>query len=207
MDKKENDLKNAIKDRKINSLKICYLRSSEKIPLKVQQLIIELKEDELKLDLLKKPSSIIISEILYGNYCDLYIMFLIRNGNYDLKELLEKSNEELTILILETLKDKIKSYLQGLSLKEIIEFEYFKTSYSKELVILQNKGLILEKIKELTKEELYEYLKSYEVHREIKKLILKSMNINEDDLDNCVELIKYNNIDLVIKNYNRIFYK
>ena len=58
---KENDLKNAIKDRKINSLKICYLRNSEKIPLKVQQLIIELKEDELKLDLLKKPSSIIIS--------------------------------------------------------------------------------------------------------------------------------------------------
>lgn len=204
MDKKENDLKNAIKDRKINSLKICYLRSSEKIPLKVQQLIIELKEDELKLDLLKKPSSIIISEILYGNYCDLYVMFLIRNGNYNLKELLEKSNEELTILILETLKDKIKSYLQGLSLKEIIEFEYFKTSYSKELVILQNKELILEKIKKLTKEELYEYLKSYEVHREIKKLILKSMNINEDDLDNCVELIKYNNIDLVIKNYNRI---
>ena len=73
MDKKENDLKNAIKDRKINSLKICYLRSSEKIPLKVQQLIIELKEDELKIDLLKKPSSIIISEILYGNYCDLYV--------------------------------------------------------------------------------------------------------------------------------------
>ena len=204
MDKKENDLKNAIKNRKVSSLKICYLRNSEKIPLKVQQLIIELKEDELKLDLLKKPSSIIISEILYGNYCDLYVMFLIRNGNYDLKELLEKSNEELTTLILETLKDKIRASLKDLSLKEIIEFEYFKTSYSKELVILQNKDLILEKIKEVTKEELYEYLKSYEVHREIKKIILKSMNINEDDLDNCVELIKYTDIDLVIKNYNRI---
>ena len=60
---------------------------------------------------------------------------------------------------------------------------------------IQKGGAILEinkvvtKDSELTKEELYEYLKSYEVHREIKKLILKSMNINEDDLDNCVELI------------------
>ena len=43
------------------------------------------------------------------------------------RELIEKQVERKTV---ETLKDKIKSYLQGLSLKEIIEFEYFKTSYS-----------------------------------------------------------------------------
>lgn len=204
LDKKEKDLKSAIKSRSLSSLKICYLRNSQNIPLKVQKLIIELKDEELKLDLNKKPSSIIISEILYGNYCDLYKSFIIKNGNYDVELLLEKSNEELTILVFETLKDRIKTYLNKLTMLELTTLDYFKTPYSKELAVTQNKDLILSKINNTSQEELYTYLKSLETHREIKKLILKSMNINEDDLDNCVELIKYNDIDLVIKNYNKI---
>ena len=204
LDKKEKDLKSAIKSRSLSSLKICYLRNSKNIPLKVQKLIIELKDEELKLDLNKKPSSIIISVILYCNYCDLYKSFIIKNGNYDVELLLEKSNEELTILVFETLKDRIKTYLNKLTMLELTTLDYFKTPYSKELAVTQNKDLILSKINNTSQEELYTYLKSLETHREIKKLILKSMNINEDDLDNCVELIKYNDIDLVIKNYNKI---
>ena len=72
---------------------------------------------------------------------------------------------------------------------ELTTLDYFKTPYSKELAVTQNKDLILSKINNTSQEELYTYLKSLETHREIKKLILKSMNINEDDLDNCVELI------------------
>ena len=204
MDKKEPDLKLAINGRSIANLKICYLRNSKNIPMKIQTLILELKKDELLLDLKKKPSSIIISEILYGNYCDLYKMFLIKNGEFDLKELLERSNEELTTLVFDAKKEYIKNIILNMSLKELVILEVFPTLFSKELAVFQNKELILKKIINEKKEDLYTYLKSYETHREIKKLILKSMDINENDLDNCVELINYTDVELVVKNYNKI---
>ena len=204
MDKKETDLKLAIKARSLASLKICYLRNSKNIPLKVQTLILELKNEELLLDLKKKPSSIIISDILFGNYCDLYKMFLIKNGEFDLKELIERSNEELTTLIFATKKEYIEKIITNLSIKELATLDLFPTTFSKELAVLQNKELILKRIKETKKEDLYVYLKSYETHTDIKKLILKSVDINENDLDNCIELINYTDAELVVKNYNKI---
>lgn len=201
MKNKKSELKAAIKTRGLSSLKLCYLRNSKNIPLDIQKLIINERYDELLLDINKRPSSVIINDILYGNYCDLYVRLLISSNKYDLKELLDRSNEDVINTILDVKKDVISNKILNMDIDEFFSLNYFSNDYAKEKIIIDYNDILLKKINLFDKDILYKYLKNYNTYLCMKKIILNKLGIESDALDNCVQLIAYNDVDLVINNY------
>ena len=203
---RQKDLEIAIKSRKIGNLKLCYLRETQNIPVEVQELIINLKKEEFINDLKNKPKSIIISEIIFGGYCEAYKEFIIKNilDEEDLKYLITKKNEELISLIFKLHDKTLENIIWKMPISELMLLSYFDNEFSKELAINKYSGLITRRINSLKKSEIYTYLASYNTNFSMKKLILKSLGIKEENIDNAIELIKYNDIEVAITNFEKI---
>ena len=206
LDNKYNDVVKAINNRSIGSLKLGYLRKSENIPDEVVKLILNLKREELKEDIKRKPDYVIISEILFGNYCDLYKEFIIEtiDNSAILKNLLMQSDETIVNLVMTTKKDLITSIIKTISINELLCLSYFENDYAKELLYTYYKDVILDRLKTCNETDLYRYLYAYSTDEYIKAIILNIKNIPEEDIFNVLDLIKYNDTSKVLENYNII---
>lgn len=203
---KQNELKSSIKFRTIGNLKLCYLRKTNNIPEEIRKLIIELKQDELITDIKQKPKYVIINEILYGNYCDIYKKLIITTAiNEDiLRELILRGDEELITLLLDTCQSLVINILNNMTIPEIMTLSYFENDSTREQIVYKYKDEILKILSKIESEELFSYLEAYSTNHNIKVLILKLKNIPDIDFNNVIELIKFNETQKVLENYNLI---
>lgn len=206
LDNKYNDVVKAINNRSITSLKIGYLRKSENIPDEVVKLTLKLKREELMQDIKRKPDYIIISEILFGNYCELYKEFIIDtiDNAAILRNLLMQSDENIVALVMTSKKDLITNILNTIAINELLCLSYFENDYAKELIYTNYKNVILARLKTCNKDDLYRYLNAYTTNDYIKAIILNMQNIPEEDIFNVLAFIKYNDTSKVLENYNAI---
>ncbi len=203
---KSKSIINAIEKRKISNLKICYLRQSDNIPKKLVNLIIDVRKDDLLKDLAEKPSDVIVMEILFGNYCQSYLEFMIEHAvSMDiLKDLLLKGDDKLIALIVKTKTQLIENIINEMSLDELLSLSYFDKDFVKELITSNYQTLILNRLKSLPKDIIYTSISDYTTSRFITVLLLKIVNISEKDSFNALELIKYNDPKKVIENFSVI---
>lgn len=200
---KLRELKEEIVRRSLVNLKLCFLRNNSNIPISVIKLIIELRYDNFVQDIKNKPKNIIINEILYGDYNIEYKKLLIKYGiNKDyIVEVINKVSEDVRNVIIDIKHEEIEYLLNNLNINELISLDCFN---NKEQVISKFRSIYVSRLRNLERIELNSYLKDNTCNRMVKKIILSIMNISEYDLDNCVDLIKFEDVNLVIDNFNSI---
>ena len=205
-EKKYKEIINAINNRSAESLKLGYLRRNEYMPLNLVKLIIQLKHDELIEYIKRKPDFFVISDILYGEYCDLYNEFVIEYAvdEFMLKKIITQCDEHLTSVIIKIKKEFIRNILISMSINEILTLSYFKNDYAKELICFNFEDIIISKLKACSDDELFHYLIFSTTSEYIKAIILKLQNIPEEDIFMVYDLIKYIDVKKVLQNYKII---
>lgn len=206
MENKLPKLKEVIKKKTAINIKLYYLRDDVSIPDKLKELMVEMKEKELLEDLKDKTPKDITSDILFGSYCSYYKALLIKNkiDKDNVITLINRADNKLWPEIKEYALDILKSYVSETDLDKVIKMYDFDNESIKNEVVFLTKDIIKKRLLEIPKIDRYKLLYNYETLQEIKIIILESIGINKDKINICLELIKNNDIELALDNYNLV---
>lgn len=203
---KLSKLKEEIIKKSAVSVRLYFLRDDVSIPDNLKELMIKLKEKELLEELNNKTSEEIASDILFGNYCSYYKNLLLKNkiDKDNIVTLINKADNKLWPEIKEYALDVLKSYVLETDLDKVIKMYDFYNNDIKNEVVFLTKDLIKKRLLEISKTDRYKLLYNYETLKEIKIIILESIGINKDKYNICLELIKNNDVELALDNYNLV---
>lgn len=206
MENKLPKLKEEINKKTATTIRLYYLREDVSIPDKLKELMVQMKEKELLEDLRDKTSKDISSDILFGSFCCYYRALLFKNkiDKDNIINLINRADNKLWPEIKEYALDVLKSYVLETDLDKVIKMYELDNENIKNEIIFLTKDLIKKRLLEIPKIDRYKLLYNYEALKEIKIIILESIGINKDKFNICLELIKNNDIELALDNYNLV---
>lgn len=207
--KRKKDIDNQIKQLNTTGVKLYYLNRDGHLPLSIQNRMFELTKHLFKEEMQSYNQKELIEAILYGTSSNILKKYLIEEGiNIDnIFYFLEKLDYhfDLASFTITLKKDIIADFLNKLPSEKIFTlFENRINAKIRNLIIEQNKDIVSKKLDDYDDKELIETLVNVDTLFEIKKLILERFNIYDDNLVNCLQMINYDNCELLVSNYHKI---
>ncbi|MBE6151590.1 MAG: metallophosphoesterase [Firmicutes bacterium] len=204
-----NKIDKAIKDLTLTQVTLYYLRTDSNMPLSIQEKMFNLHKESFLKEINEYSEEELLKNLRYYNEHHLVneLMIDIRINKNNIFELLDNDylKEDLVTYLLKTKKDIFIEYINNHELKDIFRLNNRKIpSYIRNRIIDENKDLILEKIKDFDKETLYEKLNDNRTLKSVKKVILQSFGIDENDISDCMELLTNGNAKDLLENFSTI---
>lgn len=207
--KRNKDIDNKIKQLNTTGVRLYYLNRDGHLPVSIQNRMLELTKHLFKEEMQSYSQKELIESILYGTSSNILQKFLIEEGiNIDnIFYFLEKLDYhfDLASFTITLKKDIIADFLNKLPSEKIFNlFENRINVKIRNLIIEQNKDIVSKKLNDYDDKELIESLVNIDTLFEIKKIILERFNIYDDNLVNCLQMINYDNCELLVSNYHKI---
>jgi len=207
--KRKKDIDNKIKQLNTTGVRLYYLNRDGHLPVSIQNRMLELTKHLFKEEMQSYSQKELIESILYGTSSNILQKFLIEEGiNIDnIFYFLEKLDYhfDLASFTITLKKDIIADFLNKLPSEKIFNlFENRINVKIRNLIIEQNKDIVSKKLNDYDDKELIESLVNIDTLFAIKKIILERFNIYDDNLVNCLQMINYDNCELLVSNYHKI---
>lgn len=199
-----------IKDLRVSTIVYTYITDKASLPMDIVEQIFETRKDEIINYIDLSSYDKVSRELKYSSLKLLVKKHIIQNHLTD-KEVFKFLKEpyisqEIIDLVIETRDDIVKPYFDNLKLRNLITVKDDKLSYEVLYTLIKkNKDYVIEILHKQPPEKLYEYLSDYHVNNLIKVIILKLFKIDDEELQNCLDLISTNgNAELLLNNYTNI---
>lgn len=198
----------AIDKLNFSDIKSFALSASSFVPDYIQKLILERKRDLIVESINNTDEKEAIEAIIYGSMLPLlrteYIKLKLNQDNVLNALSQTQFYPEIMELILSVKKDDIALALNKMSLNDLILLKDIEFVNIKGRIISSNSKMVSERLKVLDNSDAIKYLNSSEVPSAMKIIILGNRGVKISNIINCVELIRYNDAEIVLKNYDKI---
>lgn len=205
------EIAKAIKELSYNDAFYRYLSESSTMPQYVQDQIFNSKKNLLYYEINNSSEESIFSNIYYGSY-------QLRTKKVMIEQKINKANlvnalskgeycqeYEILNLIIDTKRKELQSILENLEDEKLFTLNILSIPVEiKNRIIEMNIDLITDRLSRLGESECYKYLSSFNALSSVKRVILKRFNISIEDTNTCIEILKTNDANLVLPNFNKI---
>lgn len=206
--KKSKELNKALSNLGISEIFLYYLRENSGLPISIQERILNENKSQILNNINKYTELELYGILSYGSECILLKKLIIeqRINEDNIINVLNRCfyNSDMVELIINQKKEIIKNYLYNLNITELITLSKLDDKAVANKLIDYNRDLVIELLNKRDKNELSSYLNNRKVLKNIKYIILKGIGINKSEMENYLALIKYNDYNLVINNYDNI---
>lgn len=202
-------LNEEIRNSTIKYLLSYGLSKNSNLPDSVVDRIISIRYDDLisELSRLNKPD--VLNMFLFGHYnLEVYkLLISLKVEENNLFDMLGFANLDVEVAkaMVDLKKDIIIKRLEECNTSDIFSLKVF--DYKSEIsnyIIEECSDLIIERLKDLSNEEIIDYLCSSEVLFSTKKIILSYFGIDDVDLQNCFEALEVDSLKILLNNYSKI---
>lgn len=173
-------------------------------------LIITIKKDDIKEYIRRMPNNTIRDLINSTNTYEPYRLLLIESGlnEHNILDFIKdtKNNPDRIKQVINSRNDLIREILKNKSIREITLLSKEIMPEYLEFIIIKNEDVIRRIIEKeaFDKEEAANLLINDEINPEFKKIVLKTLKINENELETVIDLIISGGSVLIINRYNDI---
>lgn len=206
--KKKRLINSAIETLDFSTMLRIYLTDDSNLPREIQELIVDKKRAVIEREIDDMNDSEVIDNLLFRDYAQSLKELIIARGidESNIFRLFDNYNYNKDVVdsVLTIKKDLILKYLQGLDLTELLELKKIKHNSLKRKIIESYSFVFFSKIENVSDEILYSYFNNSKVSSAAKTVILKKFNYNDEDIYNCLELLRHNDVKTTLINYNRI---
>lgn len=204
-----DELDECIDNLSLTKIEFYLLSKKSNLPVEVKEKIFEVHKSGFINKFQNYNEDEIINTIKFGSQGFLLKKLLIelRINRYNIFELLSQYNlsEEIIDIVFSTKVDVLKDIVKRKTLDDLTKLNDVSLSENlKNRIIDACKDVVLSKINSVDKDVIYKYLCNGNILLSIRKLMLSSFGVYDDDLQNCLEVIEPSNIGLLLSNYNEI---
>ena len=185
------------------------LEKDSNVPEEIQKRIFEKKKKEILESYAKEDDTEIVRSIRVSSLGTAIKRMLIeeRINNSNIFILLSEYfiSKDTIDLTLEIKKDLIRDILNAHDNNKLFTGKFDVLSKDViESMYASNEDLFQERVSKLSEEELYSYLTNDKVYFVVKRVILETLGIDRDNINNVLALMKMYDTKLVLDNYENI---
>lgn len=199
----------AIENHQLINVSFRFLRRDRFLPLEILEKIFESYKDDFIREYEFLSDDQVISKIKFGEECELLrnLLISLKINETNIVSLLQQAYLSSAIIdnVFIIKKDCLNEMIKNLSIEEIIRLDSMELSVDLKNRILDTcSETVQEKLKEMSREQLLNYLKDDSILYSVKRSIINSFGIKEVDVKNCLEVLTAENASMLIDNYERI---
>lgn len=206
--KKKRLINKAIDDLDFSQIRRYYLTNDCNYLSEIQKLIVDKKLKVIEKGIDDIDNSDVLRKIFYTDYAQILKEILItrRIDENNIFEAFDSYNyhKDDVELILTLKKEVILKYLQGLNLTELLELKKIKNYELKKKIIDNFSDVFFDKMKDVDDETLYLYFNNPNISFASRTIILRKFNFDDDDIYNCLELLRHNDTKSILSNYDKV---
>ena len=205
----KEELDECIDDLRVTRIEFYLLSENSCLPKEIQEKIFDVHKSGFVKKYEDYRDDEIISTIKYGRQGLLLKKLLIelRINRYNIFELLSQYhlNDNIIDIVFSTKVDELKDIIKRRTLDDLTKLNDTKLSDDiKNRIIDVSKDEVLNKIRSVDREVIYKYLCTGNILLSVKKLMLASFGVYDENLQNCLEVIDPSSIGLLLNNYDSI---
>ena len=205
---KKKIINSAIEDLDFSTIARIYLTDDSNLPREIQKLIVDKKKAVIEQGIDAMSNSDVIDNLFFRDYAqDLKEVLITRRVNEgNMFQIFDSYNYNRSVvdLVLTLKKDLISKYLQGLDSKKLFELKQIKSNLLKKKIVDGYSFIFFSRIENVDDETLYLYFNNPDVSFAVRAIILKKFNFKEEDICNCLELLRHNYAKTVLINYDKV---